>query len=113
MSELEDLAKVMGSVPKDPAKDYLGPAWRMEYEGRWRTTVKPGMEAVITFIELNGVYELGIVGKTTSDRVGLYDSKLSAARQLFVMIKNALDDCEKMRGELWDFVMKHEGSLLR
>jgi hypothetical protein len=29
------------------------------------------------------------------------------------MIKGALDDCEKMRGELWDFVMKHEGSLLR
>jgi hypothetical protein len=113
MSDLKGLDKVMGSVPKDPAKDYLGPAWTMEHEGRWRTPVKPGMVGVITRLDDPTRYELSVVGATASDVVGTYESKLLAGRQLFLMIKNALDDCEKMRAELWDFVMKHEASLLR
>lgn len=113
MTDLKSMAQVMGSVPADPAKDYLGPAWKEEMPGRWTTLVKPGMMGLITWIELSGVYELGIVGKTTSDSVGMYATKLEAARQLFLMIKGALDDCTKMRDELWDFVMKHEASLLR
>jgi hypothetical protein len=106
------LADVMGTVtPRN--SESIGPAWKEEMPGRWTTLVKPGMMALITYIEVNNVYELALVGKTTSDRVGLFPTKLHAARELFSMMKRTLDDIDKMRGEIWDFIAKHEAGLLR
>lgn len=108
-TSMESLKELLTSAATE--HDFIGVTWKSPWPGRYENQVRPGMMAVITTIDHEGkpAYELTLVGASgNTENIGYFPTKRSAAVTLVKMIKGALDDCEKLRDELWRFVMANE-----